>query len=292
MSCLFDDLPFDVLNIIFYTLRHEPTFLIISFVSMNFYRICASIGKELNINKQISGDKIVTMCNKLALGGNTNLLEWTVDTFYRNDHTYRYNHTICINAAKMGHTDLLMWAINKKYDWSINTVAAAAKHGRFETVKWLHNICVNKYKRTKKMITSDTKITTAAVEGGHLEILMWLIDNDYKMNTDSILEAVKNGHLDILIWIYDKYDPEDPDYLNSMICTVAAGKNQLEVLIWLREKDYQWDTNTSNCAAENGHLELLIWAIDNGCPINYDKANEKATRNGHMKIVNWIREKK
>jgi hypothetical protein len=40
----------------------------------------------------------------------------------------------------------------------------------------------------------------------------------------------------------------------------------LEVLKWARENGCPWDENTCAWAAERDHLEVLKWAHENGCP--------------------------
>jgi hypothetical protein len=42
----------------------------------------------------------------------------------------------------------------------------------------------------------------------------------------------------------------------------------LEVLKWAKENGCPWNENVCNNAAKNGHLEILKWAIENGCPYN------------------------
>ena len=48
----------------------------------------------------------------------------------------------------------------------------------------------------------------------------------------------------------------------------AAKGGHLEVLKWARENGCPWDVGTCACAAEGGHLEVLKWARENGCPWN------------------------
>ena len=40
----------------------------------------------------------------------------------------------------------------------------------------------------------------------------------------------------------------------------------LEVLKWLRENGCPWDMLTYSNAAKNGHLYVLKWLKENGCP--------------------------
>lgn len=221
-------------------------------VSLNFYRICASFGKKLNISRQLVGKKLETICNDLSVKGNVNLLEWTVDSFYRNDHTYRYNQTICKNAATFGHIELMKWTINRKYNWGVDTIVSAIEFGQFETLMLIHNLCVCKYKRTKKMITSCTKITRVAIEKGYLDMLIWLNNNGYKIDLCSVLIAAKNGDLKIVSWMYENYNDLDSNYWSNEICKIVASNGRLEILKWLKEKDcferYSCNENISKCA--------------------------------------------
>jgi hypothetical protein len=51
-----------------------------------------------------------------------------------------------------------------------------------------------------------------------------------------------------------------------MTCTFAALNGHLEMLLWARENGCPWNDNTCWGAAEGGHLEVLQWARANGCP--------------------------
>ena len=49
-------------------------------------------------------------------------------------------------------------------------------------------------------------------------------------------------------------------------CRAAALGGHLDVLIWLRDEGCPWDIGTTDGAVEGGHVRVLKWAIDNGCP--------------------------
>ena len=46
----------------------------------------------------------------------------------------------------------------------------------------------------------------------------------------------------------------------------AAKYGHLEVLKWARENGCPWDEVTCAYAAKGGHLDVLKWARENGCP--------------------------
>ena len=54
--------------------------------------------------------------------------------------------------------------------------------------------------------------------------------------------------------------------LTLLFMRQAAENGHLEVLRWLRENGCPWDFTTCSSAAKNGHLEVLQWACENGCP--------------------------
>ncbi|CAM9537600.1 unnamed protein product, partial [Ectocarpus fasciculatus] len=62
----------------------------------------------------------------------------------------------------------------------------------------------------------------------------------------------------------------------------------LEVLQWTRNNGCPWDETTCEYAARNGHLEVLQWAHNTGCP--WDEATcSKAALNGHVEVLLWAR---
>ena len=69
----------------------------------------------------------------------------------------------------------------------------------------------------------------------------------------------------------------------------AALNGHLEILKWARENGCPWDSNTCANAALNGHLEVLKWARENGCP--WDSATcTYAAENGHLEVLVWAQE--
>ena len=69
------------------------------------------------------------------------------------------------------------------------------------------------------------------------------------------------------------------DYIS--LCTLAAKEEQLEILRWLRENDFPWDSETCEFAAMNGHLEVLQRARAHGCRRTVSMCS-KAAQGGHL----------
>ncbi|KAL6053844.1 Ankyrin repeat-containing domain [Balamuthia mandrillaris] len=60
----------------------------------------------------------------------------------------------------------------------------------------------------------------------------------------------------------------------------------LEVLKWARERGCPWDTWTCIRAAEGGHLEVLQWARERGCPWD-SRTCAYAAGGGHLEVLKW-----
>ena len=63
-----------------------------------------------------------------------------------------------------------------------------------------------------------------------------------------------------------------------MTCFAAADHGHLDVLKWLRENGCPWDEETCAYAARGGHLEVLKWARENGCPWDEDTCARRRVR--------------
>jgi len=58
----------------------------------------------------------------------------------------------------------------------------------------------------------------------------------------------------------------------------AARKGHLHVLQWLREHGCPWNSSTCAYAAKEGHLDVLKWAREHGCPWTAATRDAAATK--------------
>ena len=142
--------------------------------------------------------------------------------------------------------------------------------------------------------------------GNQLNVILWMLENYHSEtleNADSmIFGAVKGGHIEMLEWIIANMSPKiwKHERQKRFRCGIVAARNarndQLHVLQWLQENGYQfnhrayvqaaacsgslevlqylrklvppcpWSFQVCNIAVKQGNLEMLQWAISNGCP--------------------------
>jgi hypothetical protein len=80
--------------------------------------------------------------------------------------------------------------------------------------------------------------------------------------------------------------------LTAKTCTRAADAGKLEVLQWLRGQNppCPWGApyTLTRRAAKHGHLAILQWALENGCPWN-ERTCEAAAMGGQLHVLQWLR---
>ena len=154
-------------------------------------------------------------------------------------------------------------------------------------------------------------VVYAATAGRHTKILKWILRNynpndpygemlvdtinDYikfgffqEKNNDKYkyyVNAIQNGYMDIVVNYHNQ------NYKIDNACEIAASGNQLEMLKWLRDKNYPFDEKVCRAAAKHKHFDLLKWLHENGCPWDR-KTTVKVIRSGNLEMLKWLFERK
>ncbi len=117
---------------------------------------------------------------------------------------------------------------------------------------------------------------------GKLDLLKFAVNNGLLLNTYTCAIAAYYGHLDILKFAHNPADRWD----KNNICGYAAENNQLEIIKWAIENGCAWDGSTCVTAAMFGHIDILKWLRANGCEWNKSTVLY-AAKNGHLNILKW-----
>ena len=168
-----------------------------------------------------------------------------------------WNETnFCVRVAGTNKLELLKWIREeKKCEWSIGPINAAAEQGNLEMVKY----CV------AKKCPIDELACVCAAGNGHLEVLKYLRE-EAKAPWESwtATRAASNGHLHILEYLVErKFDEYDED-----ACENAAKNGHLDCLKYLHETaKAPWDYWCVQEAHKNKHTECVQYLLDNDCPL-------------------------
>ena len=162
----------------------------------------------------------------------------------------------CYQVAQTNKLELLKWAREeKKCEWSVGPINAAAYHGNLEMVKY----CV-----ANKCPIGEYACACAA-DRGHLECLKYLREEaKAPWNYETALWAARNGLLHVLEYLVErKYDKFD-----GGACECAARRGHLDCLKYLHETaKVPWDYMAVRAAHEENQTECVQYLLDNNCPL-------------------------
>jgi hypothetical protein len=212
-------------------------------------------------------------------------------------------------AARHGHIAVLQWLLADRLETLIQADRTA--HEEIE-----RNILKEESARTVKVLKKhgvclfNSKTCAAAAEGGHLDVLRWLVAEGCRMTESTCTAAARTGKLHVLQWARAnrckwsaatcnaaaaaghltllQWAHEHGCKWDESACAAAAGGGHKEVLQWARSNGCQWDEQTCIAAAKGGHLHVLQWAREQGCGWSADTCNA-AAKAGRMEVLQWAR---
>ena len=116
----------------------------------------------------------------------------------------------------------------------------AARLGYFSLLKDRHS---------RGLLEDENLLCAAAARNGDLEALKALLEDGCECDGRTCEATAEGGHLEVLQWLHenDLWWEEDEDYG----CAYAAHGGHLEMLKWLHENDFEWDEETCAGAAEH-----------------------------------------
>jgi len=206
---------------------------------------------------------------------------------------------VCMNAAKIGDLEMIIWARKNGFSIDYLTSIYAAEYGQLDILKWI--------KENESMETLDKKnicLYATRNNTGYINIFEWIKENNWENSinwTTVCNEAGINGHLHVLKWIKNNVINLKNDW-DCKICYYAAKFSHLDIIKWAREENnppLYWSYDVFSAATglknniyrniDNTNFHILEYLKNNGCPINKNAYNSAAYV-GSLHIMKWIRE--
>ena len=212
-------------------------------------------------------------CSEAARRGHLDLLRWV------RAQGCPWDENTCSQAARGGHLDLLKWARAQGCPWDVKTCQKAARGGHLLLMEWAR----------AQGCPWDKQLSWTAVASGRLDVLDWMTTQGYPWDLECMWTAAAwTGRREVIQWSLARglgsWQPTPPGALR--LTQAAALQGHLEMLQWLRERGCPWDERTCAAAACGGHLALLRWARANGCPWD-DRTCVQAAQEGHLEVLRW-----
>eukprot|EP00742_Colponemidia_sp_Colp-10_P020653 GILJ01024102.1.p1 GENE.GILJ01024102.1~~GILJ01024102.1.p1 ORF type:complete len:611 (+),score=30.49 GILJ01024102.1:206-2038(+) len=192
--------------------------------------------------------------------------------------------SICLN-----YRFLMSDAWDLECGFSMSAVAAA-KHGHFKIVKWIH-----KYYHTIWSTDTMYDVLRAATKGGHLDIVRYAVEtHEERVSQDVFDKAFESGNMDLIRYILVK----SPDVIITP-STLARAVRHIEVLEWgfrcLRTSPVANLTTFYPllwmACAEHNAMHTIRWLQDNqlvGFGNSYDNMIHCALTHGHLEMAQWL----
>jgi len=198
-------------------------------------------------------------CADAAEGGHLELLRWA------RENGCPWDEKTCTGAARGGHLFLLKWVRQNGCPWDEKTCAGAAGGGYLKILSYLKsNGC-----------PMDRKTHENAAGAGYLNIAKWVSKNG-PLSGRAIHGAIKGGHVECVEWeirnisVTNEEKKGHPAKRSSVCCAIAAEGGYLRILKLLHSHGFEMDEDTCFNAANGGHRDCLIWALENDCEIDQD----------------------
>ena len=213
----------------------------------------------------------------------------------RQDPPCVWSDFVSENAVRGGHKDLLLWLKEQGCPISTSLPEDAAKSKNLELLKWLRrfgNRLVYTFpppRHGQRWMSWGTGVWNGAAASGHIPTLEWLSKQvGSYWGRDTCAYAALHNHKDAILWLHGQ-NPPCP--WNERTCTFAAKGGHLALLQFLRSQGCPWNKSTTGLAAAHDHLHILEYTQtqDPPCPL-HKYAFYHATRNGHLRIIEWLRE--
>ena len=132
-----------------------------------------------------------------------------------------------------------------------------------------------------KLHKDDSKY---AAEVGNLEILEWFVKSKRNIKSPAHIKAIEKQSLEVVKWLR-----ENTKYNWCAGTTLAAARSgKLDILKWLIEQNIPFHRDFLIVATERGDLEMIQYAVANGCVFEENKIVELALRTKHSHIIEWI----
>mmetsp|Transcript_18287 Transcript_18287/g.45505 ORF Transcript_18287/g.45505 Transcript_18287/m.45505 type:complete len:542 (-) Transcript_18287:399-2024(-) len=178
-------------------------------------------------------------------------------------------------AAVGGHLEVLKFAHAINLPWDSQTYCAMAASGAdMPMLTWLHGNHGNEWNEMTPAL---------AAQGGHLDVLKWVIARGCPWGYQVWKGAALEGHLHIL-----EYAAADHCPGRDAAPAAAAEAGRVDVLRWLHQRGVPLDQRTCINAAKGGHLEALMWAREQGCPWN-TLVLLNARKYKHFLVAEWAK---
>lgn len=200
-------------------------------------------------------------------------------------------------------------SLENNYDQLRWICLAASSAGKTKILQKLFEELKNdKAKKVRDKLIKEPILCRNATVHGHLETLQYLMHIGCTMNNNNAMSnAVLGGNLELVQWLYKRQQGDDhqghcssnnnSSYSHLLRNTgiMAVLRNNIIMMMWLRQNGYRWEGNECYHACRNGHVEMFQFLVANECPWDLEDCRGGARRSllkcqrKRAELLYWIR---
>jgi hypothetical protein len=244
---------------------------------------------DIDCNRTNGACEIASEC------GNIPRIEWLLS------NGFSLTEKSCRSAAYFGQFETLKWLRSKMCPWDEKTCTYSAEGGNVDILKYAidngcpysvkkiyFGACRNNYINVIKFMQDrgfplNKEACNGAAQGGHAELLEYLIDNSFPYSLKNIYyNACKYNRINIVKWMQSRNFP-----WHEKACAGAANGN-FGLLKYLREQNCDWGTGVYLSALRSRNVHIAEWAIENGCYFSKAELLSKLHPIFETDIMEWV----
>jgi hypothetical protein len=183
-----------------------------------------------------------------------------------------------LSAGRFADVATLASAHELGMQYTVAVMAGAARYKKLAEVQYLHE---------QGCPWSRTLLEGAAIRG-HLELVRWCYEHgcpwpDISKASNYVAES---GNVELMAWVLQQPGAQ----LQATAMKAAVSKGRADMCKYLHAQHCPWDTNVTAGAARAGHVDLLCWLIDNGCPWAKTRLCLAAASSGNIELMTFLQQ--
>jgi Ankyrin repeats (3 copies) len=98
--------------------------------------------------------------------------------------------------------------------------------------------------------------------------------------------AAESGNVELMAWLLQ----QPGMHLNEEVITLAVFRGRMAMCQYLHAQQCPWGDSAPCQAAKDGHIDILRWLIDNGCPLDAQSMGQSAAEGGSVEVLSYLQQ--
>jgi hypothetical protein len=127
-----------------------------------------------------------------------------------------------------------------------------------------------------------------AARRGYFELVRWCFEHGccFEDASEAMLSAVDSGSVELMAWMLQQPGMQ----LCEKVMSICVFRGHMALCQYLHAQQCPWNTVATSQAALDGHIDILRWLLDNGCPCDEHKTGLSAGEGGSIEVLTYMQQ--